>query len=70
MLDVRGGFVHNPTMTEREREPMTPGDEAPSSEPAAGEQTCPACEGSGRTGDGPCGQCGGTGSVTEVVGGG
>lgn len=34
-----------------------------------GENTCPACAGSGKdAGGNPCPECGGTGKVTEIVG--
>jgi len=49
---------------------LSPGDEAPPQEPSAGENICPACEGSGRRGDGECPECEGTGTVIEAVGGG
>ena len=34
------------------------------------EQSCTACGGSGRTGDGPCAACDGRGKVAVPVGGG
>jgi hypothetical protein len=43
-------------------ENMTPGDEAPPHEPAAGENKCEHCDGSGKHEEG--------GSVEEAVGGG
>ena len=46
-----------------------PGDEAPPDSPSAGEDICPACGGSGRTDEGPCGNCNGTGRVMSTVGG-
>jgi DnaJ-class molecular chaperone len=51
-------------------EPMKPGDEAPAGEPAAGENTCEACGGTGREDGGTCPECQGTGEVREAVGGG
>lgn len=49
---------------------LSPGDEAPPEEPAAAENVCPPCQGSGRAGDGACPACGGSGTVSEAVGGG
>ena len=49
---------------------LRPGDEAPPEEPSAGENTCPACGGTGRGNDGECPECEGTGIVTEAIGGG
>ena len=51
-------------------EEMRPGDEAPPEEPAAAENVCPSCAGSGRADGDTCETCGGTGTVTEAVGGG
>lgn len=48
----------------------SPGDEALPGTPGTGENVCPACKGSGRQGDDPCGNCAGTGVVIEGVGGG
>jgi hypothetical protein len=53
-----------------DREDMAPGDEAPPEQPPTGSNTCPDCEGTGRTGDGECPTCGGRGYVLEAVGGG
>ena len=55
---------------EHQDEPMAPGDEAPPSQPAAAENACPDCEGTGRRDGKPCPSCGGTGSISEAVGGG
>jgi len=49
---------------------MNPGDEAPPGIPAAGENICPNCNGGGVRDDGTrCEHCGGTGKVSEGVGG-
>jgi DnaJ-class molecular chaperone len=45
-----------------------PGDEVPPGTPQSGENICRACNGSGRTDNGPCSNCGGTGTVTTLVG--
>jgi DnaJ-class molecular chaperone len=48
-----------------------PGDEATPGTPGTGEDVCPDCKGSGRNASGqPCPACGGTGKVTEGIGGG
>ena len=50
---------------------MRPGDEAPPEEPAAAENTCPDCGGTGKRASGDtCSTCQGTGEVREAVGGG
>lgn len=51
-------------------EERKPGDEAPSSEPSAGENVCPECEGSGERDGAECPNCEGTGKVVEAIGGG
>ena len=52
-------------------ENMKPGDEAPPEEPAAGENTCEHCGGTGKHEDGSiCPECRGTGVVEQAVGGG
>jgi DnaJ-class molecular chaperone len=47
---------------------MAPGDEAPSGTPGAGENTCPACGGTGQLEGAACQTCAGTGMVIEEVG--
>ena len=49
---------------------MSPGDEAPPTEPSAAENVCPECAGSGELDGGTCRNCEGTGTVIEAVGGG
>lgn len=51
-------------------EEQRPGDEAPESEPSAGENICPVCGGSGEKGGSACSHCEGTGKVIEPIGGG
>ncbi|MCQ4313256.1 hypothetical protein NAV33_15290 [Pseudomonas stutzeri] len=46
-----------------------PGDQAPPGTPGTGEDTCPVCNGSGRSESGECQNCGGTGKVVEGIGG-
>jgi hypothetical protein len=46
-----------------------PGDEAPPGTPGTGENVCRGCGGSGRRDGRPCTDCGGTGRITEGVGG-
>ena len=46
-----------------------PGDEAPPDSPAAGENVCPRCGGSGKDDGENCQVCSGTGRVTEGVSG-
>ena len=60
------------TLTDDDLKPtdLSPGDEAPPNEPSAGENICPACEGSGRRGEEQCPDCEGTGKVIEAIGGG
>lgn len=48
---------------------LRPGDEAPEGTPGTGENLCPRCSGSGRSGTDECPVCAGTGLVTEGVGG-
>lgn len=50
---------------------LNPGDVVPEGTPNAGEDLCPQCAGKGRREDGSeCPVCGGSGKVTEPVGGG
>ncbi len=51
-------------------EKLNPGDEAQPGAPGTGENTCPACSGSGKVNNAPCQECGGTGIVIEGIGGG
>jgi len=51
-------------------EPLNPGDDAPESDPSAGENVCRVCGGSGQQGASECVNCGGTGVVEEGIGGG
>ncbi|GGB87484.1 hypothetical protein [Pseudoduganella buxea] len=51
--------------------PLNPGDEAAPGTPGSGEDTCPSCNGSGKSSDGkPCPTCGGSGTIVEGIGGG
>jgi len=45
-----------------------PGDEVPEGTPGTGENTCPACGGSGTQAGQPCEACGGSGVVTVNIG--
>ena len=53
-----------------EREDLAPGDDAAAGTPGTGEDTCPACNGTGRIDRRPCETCDGSGNVTEGIGGG
>lgn len=61
-------------MTNTPDTPLNPGDEAPEGTPGTGEDVCPVCQGSGHAPDTeedtPCPNCGGTGVITEGIGGG
>lgn len=48
---------------------LNPGDEAPPDAPGAGDDLCPKCKGSGRIRGSKCENCGGTGRITEGIGG-
>jgi DnaJ-class molecular chaperone len=48
---------------------MAPGDEAPAGTPGTGEDTCPACKGSGRLDQEACPNCLGRGRVIKAIGG-
>jgi hypothetical protein len=52
-----------------DRRTPQPGDEAPPETPGTGENLCPSCRGSGRFQDEPCEICGGSGRITEGIGG-
>ena len=50
---------------------LNPGDEAEPGTPGSGEEVCPKCGGSGKLGGtDSCRYCGGTGVVTQGIGGG
>ena len=55
--------------SQRPRNDMAPGDQAPRGTPGTGEDVCPECGGSGRTARGACPNCAGTGKVTVAIGG-
>ena len=61
-------------MTQNSNAATNPGDEAPAGTPGTGEDVCPICHGTGRILDQDdtveCGNCGGTGVITEGIGGG
>ena len=49
---------------------INPGDDAPAGTVGTGEDICPHCHGSGKMKDGEaCAICGGTGIITEGIGG-
>jgi DnaJ-class molecular chaperone len=48
---------------------MHPGDEVRPGTPGTGENICRTCKGSGQVNNKPCPDCGGTGKVTEGIGG-
>lgn len=50
--------------------PTNPADEGAPGTPGTGEDLCPACDGSGTRSGKPCPDCGGTGRITEGIGGG
>jgi hypothetical protein len=77
----RAGFRHAQTtslailpVTQRGAMPdntnLNPGDEAAPGTPGAGENLCPACNGSGKKDGERCEQCDGTGKIVEGIGGG
>jgi RecJ-like exonuclease len=55
---------------DEQREAMASGDEAPPGDPAAGENLCRVCNGTGEVDGRACESCGGTGTVTTAVSGG
>jgi hypothetical protein len=58
-------------MAEEKKQPkLNPGDAAKPGTPGTGENVCPECKGSGRVGNAPCQNCGGTGVVIEGLAGG
>jgi RecJ-like exonuclease len=52
-----------------EADPYGPGGDLSAEQDGAGEDVCPVCSGSGRVDDNQCETCGGTGKLTEPVGG-
>ena len=56
--------------TTQDKPKLSPGDVAEAGTPGTGEDVCPDCKGSGQIGSAPCATCGGTGKVTEGIGGG
>jgi hypothetical protein len=64
-------FTSEDSMSTQPEPDINPGDEAAPGTPGAGEDICPACEGSGKQANGsPCPQCGGSGRIMEGIGGG
>jgi len=53
-------------MSETERK--NPGDEDAPDTKQTGENICPTCSGSGQMNQKPCTDCGGTGTITAIVG--
>lgn len=51
------------------RPARAPGDEAPAGTPGTGEVPCPDCAGKGTLAGRPCPRCAGTGSIVRGVGG-
>jgi hypothetical protein len=62
----------NPDMeaTMAQQPPLNPGDEAEPGTAGAGEDLCPDCNGTGKLEGAPCATCGGSGKVTQGIGGG
>lgn len=61
----------NSTTEEPFDDDLNEGDEAAPGTVGTGEDVCPLCHGSGIAADGqPCPECGGTGKITEGIGGG
>jgi hypothetical protein len=58
----RSGEVSGPAVPNR-------GDDATPGTPGTGQNVCPECRGTGRRDGAPCQNCGGTGMVTEGIGG-
>ncbi len=48
---------------------LNPGDEAAPQTPGTGDDICPKCHGSGKANGASCANCGGTGKVTQAIGG-
>jgi len=49
---------------------MNAGDEAPPGTAGTGETVCPECQGTGRRRGATCAHCGGSGKITQGIGGG
>ncbi len=64
----RGDFLAGNPASLNQRARMSLGDRAPVAAASAGQETCPACGGSGRAADGgSCITCGGSGRVEVPV---
>ncbi len=59
---------HHPEPPDNAKQ-MKPGDVAPPGTPGTGEALCPVCSGRGSINGRPCDECGGTGIITQGVGG-
>jgi DnaJ-class molecular chaperone len=65
----RSGSQSRPQPSAKSRDESNPGDDASPGTAATGEDICPQCHGSGSVNGARCGNCGGSGRITEGIGG-
>jgi hypothetical protein len=70
LLPIRRNPARNPETAMAQQPPLNPGDEAEPGVPGTGEDLCPDCNGTGKRDGADCETCGGTGKVTQGIGGG
>ncbi len=68
-VSPNGDDTKRPDTSSRTGPVLNPGDQAVPGTPGTGENVCPRCRGVGRFEGQPCETCGGTGRVTEGLGG-
>ena len=68
-IRIRNQTAKGDTMTSQSNTGgRNPGDESAPGTPQTAEDICPDCQGSGKQGQSPCVNCGGTGRIVKIIG--